>query len=153
MVKIDATDTPLTPLLFVVGKWKGRGETPDFKWEEEAEYSLELNGFFIVQKSVAISDGKTVHSDIGIFSYDEARKLFVARWFNSEGTVELSSGSLSEDESQVSFLMEQGENFPPGVIIRRSYKKVTNDEFILRLEMAQKGEEFSRYVEGHYYRI
>jgi len=151
-MKIDAMDTPLTPLLFMVGKWKGHGEAVDFKWEEDVEYVLELNGFFILEKSVAKSDGKIVHSDIGIFSYDENRGLYVARWFNSEGTVELSYGTLSEDESEVSFLMEYGENFPPEVVIRRSYKKISQDEFSLRLEMAKKGEDFSRYVEGNYKR-
>ncbi len=152
-MKMDAIDTPLTPLLFVVGKWKGTGEAVDFSWEEDAEYTLELNGFFILEKSVAKSNGKAVHSDFGIFSYDEGRKLYVARWFNSEGTVELSYGSFTDDESQVSFLMESGENFPPGVLIRRIYKKISNDEFILRLEMAQRDEEFSNYVEGRYRRV
>jgi hypothetical protein len=71
-----------------------------------------------------------VHEDIGIISYDTARKSFILRQFHVEGFVnQYILDYLAPDGKTLIFTTESIENIPAGWHTRETYRVNNTDEF------------------------
>lgn len=108
------------PLRFLEGTWEGRGEGGSGASTVVQEYRFVLGGNFL--RMTTRSEFKPqeknpegeVHEDLGLFSYDAGRKVFVLRGFYVEGFVNRYVGQVSEDGQTLTFETEAVENAPPG---------------------------------------
>ena len=70
-----------------------------------------------------------VHEDLGIFSYDQARKTFVFRQFHVEGfVIEYVLEKRDEKTEELTFISEMIENAPPGTKAKEIFMFINKDE-------------------------
>lgn len=139
-----------------VGDWIGtsKGE-PGIGMHERTYKSIlekryiQVNGKATYVPSEANDQKGEVHEDVGYFSYDAARKIFVFRQFHVEGFVsQYRLDSISPDKKLIVFVTEAIENIPNGFRGRETYRIVNDNEFIETFEMAEPGKGFSLYSEA-----
>jgi hypothetical protein len=89
----QAPVSPLQPLEFLVGKWTGTSSGEPGQGTVERDYSLTLGGKFLQVRNRSLyppqeknPKGET-HEDMGLFSFDRAKKQLVFRQFHVEGFV------------------------------------------------------------------
>ena len=70
-----------------------------------------------------------VHEDLGIFSYDQARKTFVFRQFHIEGfVIQYILEKRDERTNEWTFISEQIENAPSGTKAKEVFKFINEHE-------------------------
>jgi len=85
-----------------------------------------------------------IHEDLGIFSFDQSRKVFVLRSFYVEGFVnQYVFNPSSEDRDSMEFVTENVENAPPGTKAKLVFKKINDDEIEQSFHVAFPGQEYS----------
>ncbi len=90
---------------------------------------------------------------MGLYSYDDKRKVFVLRQFHVEGFVnEYVQQETSADGKTLIFVTDRIENIPDGWRARETYKIVSPDEYAEVFELAAPQKEFSLYAESHWKR-
>ncbi|HLG94262.1 MAG TPA: hypothetical protein VI546_05445, partial [candidate division Zixibacteria bacterium] len=90
-----------------------------------------------------------VHEDLGLFSYDSARKKFVLRQFHGEGFVnQYVLDSVTRDGKTISFLTENIENIPAGWRANEVYRILSDSEFVETFLLAAPGKDFELYSEN-----
>jgi hypothetical protein len=93
------------------------------------------------------------HEDWMIYSFDNGRKVFVARSFNIEGFVnQFIADSISTDGRYFRFTSESSENAPPGLRARLTYKIKANDNFEETFEIAMPNKDFSEWLKNYWTR-
>jgi hypothetical protein len=114
-------DDPWQSLRFLEGTWTGQGDGMSGTSSVTQEYSFILSGRFLQMKTRAVFEPQPknpqgeIHADLGIFSFDQERRLFVLRGFYVEGFVnQYRLDMASEDGSRLAFVTEQIENAPTG---------------------------------------
>ncbi len=115
-----AEPDPWEPLRPLVGTWQGTNTGQPGQGTSERTYQFEFDGTFLAARNRAVyppqaknARGET-HQDLGLFSYDKARKKLVLRQFHSEGFVNQYVGGLAGDGTTVVFETEAIENIPGG---------------------------------------
>lgn len=148
-----------TPLEFLVGTWQGVGEGQPGKSQVERTYQFVLRGKFLQVKSQSLyaPRGHTpqgeLHEEIGLYSYDNARKTFVFRQFHAEGFVnQYVMDALASKDQRLVFLTESIENIAAGWRARETYLPNGPDEFTERFELAAPGKDFELYSESLFIR-
>ena len=131
LVSAQTTAPPDTwkPLRFFVGTWEGTGKGESGDSKVEHEYKFMLNNKFLqaTHRSTYAPQPKNVkgevHDDLGFFSYDKARKLFVFRQFHVESfVIQYVLTSTSEDGKTIVLDSESIENVPNGMRSRETFK-------------------------------
>jgi hypothetical protein len=88
-------------------------------------------------------EGET-HEDLGIFSFDRSRKVFVLRGFYVEGFVnQYVFNPFSGDGDSMEFVTENVENAPPGTKAKLVFRKTADDEIEQSFHVAFPGREYS----------
>jgi hypothetical protein len=142
---------PFASIRFMLGSWEGTGEGEPGVSKVERTYAPILNGRFlqVTNRSTYAAQEKNpkgeVHEDIGMFSYDRARKAVVFRQFHVEGFVNHYMQRASEDPNVVVFESESIENIPAGFRARETYTRVSDDEFTETFELAEPGADYKVY--------
>jgi len=143
------------PLNFFAGSWEGTGEGQPGNSKVEREYQFILNGKFLQSRNRSVYPPQKanpkgeVHEDLGLFSYDRARSLFVLRQFHVEGFVNhYVSDRERSDGKTLRFVSESIENIGAGWRARETYRIVNADEFTETFELAAPGKEFEVYTES-----
>jgi hypothetical protein len=143
------------PFRFFVGSWEGRGEGSPGAGGGEQTFAFVLRGTYlqVTNKAVYPPQDKNptgeVHEDLGIFSYDKARKTFVLRSFHVEGFVnQYVCENPGPDGRMFVFVSESIENIAPGFRARLTYKIVDPDTFEQTFDLAPPGQEFTCYSAG-----
>ncbi|HLF89116.1 MAG TPA: heme-binding beta-barrel domain-containing protein [Anaerolineales bacterium] len=137
----------LNPLRFLIGKWEGHGEGFGQKSEVEHSYQFVLQDQFIQSQTTSIvrgEDGTTeeIHEDLGIFSFDSARKKIIFRAFYSEGYInEYVMEEGTQAENQIILTTEKAEN-AGGMMARLRTEIISENEYVMTLDLANKGGEF-----------
>jgi hypothetical protein len=78
---------------FLIGSWQGNGSGQPGNSQVERSYQIILNGNFLEVKNKSTyppqsrNPQEEIHEDLGLFSYDKARKTYVLRQFQVEGFV------------------------------------------------------------------
>jgi len=149
-----------TNLKFLISSWRGIGSGQAGSSNVERSYQLILNEKFLEVRNKSTYPPQSqnpqgeVHEDLGLISYDEARKAFVFRQFRIEGFVnQYIMDYLAPDGKTIVFTSESIENIPAGWRARESYQVVNPDEFTETFELAAPGKEFKLYVKSLFKRI
>jgi hypothetical protein len=137
------------PMKFLVGEWEGRGEGKSGISKVWKHWQFALNGKFLQMKTKAVFGpqeqnprGET-HEDVGYFSYDGERKTIVFRQFHVEGfIIRYVIESISSNGQTVTFVSEQIENGPPGLVAKLIFEPLDADTLEERFELAFSGKEF-----------
>ena len=143
------------PFHFFVGSWQGQGEGRNGLSKGKQNYQLVLRGRFLQVKNEARFDPQEknpkgeFHEDIGLFSYDQARKFYVFRQFHVEGLVTqyICKKILDEGKTFI-FVSEQLENLPPEYKARLTYKILNPNEFQMTFDLATPGQDYECYASG-----
>ena len=135
-----------------VGEWKGEGGGQPGKGRYERSYQFILNKRFIEIRNKSTYEptmqhpSGEVHEDIGYFSYDNGRKIFVLRQFHLEGFVnQFRIDSISPDKKTIVFISESIENIPPGYRAKETYRIVSDNEIEEIFEIAEPNKKFTVY--------
>ncbi len=150
-----AKDDPFGPVGFLVGVWQGTGSGESGNSTVEREYQFVLGGNFLQVKNVSRwaprenTPKGEVHEDLGLISYDKARKKLVYRQFHIEGFVNQYVMVPIRDSNTLVFVYEAIENIVPGWRARETYHILGRDEFEEVFELAPPGKEFELYSRSH----
>lgn len=143
---------------FLIGNWQGveSGVAGDGIGFRTYEYKLGENYIFQHNQSTFPKTEKKpkgeVHRDIGIFSLNKEQVIF--RSFNVEGFTNIYE--LKEelsDETRFVFITREIENNPGNWKARLILEKISETEFIEKFDIATDGENFSNWLENHWYSI
>ena len=86
-----------------------------------------------------------MHEDIGVFSFDSARKRVVFRQFHIEGFVNQYVLDPASTPRRLILTTEAIENIPAGWRARETYELTGADELEEIFELAEPGKEFAVY--------
>jgi hypothetical protein len=144
-------ETPLSPWLFLMGKWKG-GSTDQFGDEGEivttASFSIEL-GKYIMGKLDSYRHGKLENASVSMLFYDVRDQKFRRKTFFSYGYVN-NEVEYERTDSEIRFnvVSEPTPQAFDGMRWRSHILKVSDTEIRLGLESAKEGEDFVTYGES-----
>lgn len=155
-----AAPSRLEPLAFFAGHWRGSTQGEPGQGQGERDYEFVLRGKFLQLKNKTVYPPQAknpkgeVHEDLGLFSYDGARKKLVLRQFHVEGFVnEYVEQERSADGKTLVFVTEKIENIAAGWRARETWKIVSQDEYAEIFELAPPGKDFAVYAESHWKRV
>lgn len=142
---------PLAPIAGLVGRWTGTAEGQPGKGTVERHYERVLGARFIQARNRSTyppqeknTKGEE-HEDLGIFSYDRARKAIVFRQFHVEGFVNQYVMDAGSTAGRIVFTSEAIENIPAGWRARETYVLSSPDQLEEIFELAEPGKEFEVY--------
>lgn len=144
------TGDPWEYLRFLEGTWEGTGEGMSGISSVIQEYQFILNKQFLrmTTKSIFKPQEKNpkgeIHEDIGIFSFDQTRKVFVLRSFYVEGFVnQYVFNPFSEDSGPMEFVTESVENAPQGTKAKLVFRMLSDDKIEQSFHVAFPGQKYS----------
>lgn len=150
---------PLASLEPLIGRWEGTSEGEAGKGSGHREYTRILGTRFVQLHNRNVyppqeknPNGET-HEDIGIFSFDNARKRIVLRQFHVEGFVNEYVQDSSSGEGTLVFTTEAIENIPAGWRARETYRFLSADEFEEVFELAAPNKDFVVYSRSRLRRV
>ncbi|HJN16630.1 MAG TPA: hypothetical protein QGH10_14090 [Armatimonadota bacterium] len=146
----ESGDDVWRPLRFLEGVWSGTGEGLSGRSTVTQRYSFILGGKFLQARTRAAfpkqernPDGE-LHEDMGVFSYDRARKKHVLRAFYVEGFVnQFVLEEITEDGRGLTFVAEAIENAPEGTSAKLVYKLSADGVLTEQFFVAFPGQELS----------
>jgi hypothetical protein len=143
------------PFRVLVGTWKGAGEGTPGSGTGVQTWAFILRGAYLrVQNKTTIAPSAQnpkgeVHEDMGVFSYDKARKAYILRQFHVEGFVnQYVLENVPAAGQPFVFVTESIENIAPGFRARLTYKFLDADTFEQTFDLAQPGKDFVCYSKG-----
>jgi hypothetical protein len=143
-------EDPLARLAPLIGRWTGPTEGQPGKGSVERTYERVLGGRFIQVRNVSTYPPQAAnpkgerHEDLGLFSYDRARKTIVFRQFHVEGFVNQYVADASAADGRLVFTSEAIENIPAGWRARETYV-MSGDRLEEVFELAEPGKDFAEY--------
>jgi len=152
-----STTDPWVNMRFFIGIWDGTSVGESGNGTVSRTYEFVLGNKFLQVRSKSTYPPQErapkgeVHEDLGMFSYDTARRKLVFRQFQREGFVNQYIAQ-SQDGREIMFVSESIENTPRGYRARETYRISTADEFIERFEVAEPGRDFQTYSETRFRR-
>ena len=148
------------PLRFFEGDWIGTGQGEPGTAEVTRGYHFVLEGRYLqvhsrsAWKPTQQNPQGEIHTEMGMFSLDKARQLFVFRVFHVEGFVNQYVQELPVAESNsLRFLSEAIENIAPGWRAQETYQLIGPDEFVETFELAAPSEDFKLYTQSRFKRV
>lgn len=154
-----ATRDTLAPVAALVGRWSGTTEGQPGKGRVERDYDRVLGARFIQvrNRSTYPPQDKNpkgeVHEDIGIFSFDSARKRIVLRQFHTEGFVNQYVLDPDAPSGRLVLTTEAIENIPAGWRARETYVFTGSDQVEEIFELAEPGKDFEVYSRNRLARV
>jgi hypothetical protein len=140
----------LTTLARLEGEWRGTGEGQPGTSNVERSYRWVLGGRYLEvrNRSSYAPQPKNPkgeqHEDMGLVSYDKARKKLVFRQFHVEGFVTHYVLDSTTPEMFV-FMSEAIENIPPGFRARETLHFVDDGQLEETFEIAEPDKDFEIY--------
>jgi hypothetical protein len=150
---------PLAPVAALVGRWSGTTEGQPGKGTVEREYSRMLGSRFIQVRNRSTYPAQEknpkgeVHEDLGVFSFDKARKRIVLRQFHIEGFVNQYVADGDAKPGTLVFTTEAIENIPSGFRARETYILTGSDQLEEIFELAEPGKDFEVYSRNRLTRV
>lgn len=154
-----APDSPFAPLAFLLGHWQGDEQAVFGRGRGTREYRLVLGGTYLLSDNEARypkQEGLAkaqLHQDWTIFSFDRATKQLALRQLNSEGFLNhlvLDASSVVPD--RLVFVSVHAENAPPGMRVRLTLARVSDDELEETFEIAEADADFQPYIRTRWQR-
>src|SRR5215468_6171300 len=132
--QFSASD-PWVNMRFFIGIWDGTSVGEFGNGTVSRTYEFVLGNKFLQVRSKSTYPPQErapkgeVHEDLGMFSYDTARRKLVFRQFHGEGFVNQYIAQ-SQDGREIIFVSESIENTPRGYRTRETYRISNADEFV-----------------------
>lgn len=146
------SESPWSPIQFMVGEWEGESEGEPGKGTVKRTYGFVLSDKFLRERNVstyppqARNEKGEVHEHWSFFSFDRSRRTLVLRQFHQEGfVVQYIVGPPPGLPGKLVFESEALENTPAGWKARETYETVSPDEFVETFELAQGGGAYEVY--------
>lgn len=133
------------PFDYFVGSWTGEESASFGKGKGERSYRFILQGHYLLSENASRFPAQgaragEAHDDWTVFSYDTARKTYVARQFNSEGFINtLVMDRSSSVPRKMRFVAERSENAPSGTSVVLEFEIAGEDEFVEHFEVRFPG--------------
>ncbi len=150
LAQADQNKDAWLPLRDLEGVWEGRGDGMSGFSRVTQTYQFILNGKFLQMKTKSIFKPQEknpkgeIHEDLGIFSFDNARKKIILRGFYVEGFVnQYVLNEISEDGEIFSLLTEKIENAPEGTQAKLVFEILSSDEINQSFHVAFPGQEYT----------
>jgi len=146
-----ARPDPLAPLDFLLGKWTTSSDGQPGAGTGEREYVRVLGSRFVQARNTVVYPPQAKnqkgekHEDVGVFSFDRARKKLVLRQFHIEGFVNQYVADPPAQPGVLVLTSEAIENIPPGWRARETYRRLDQDEVEEVFELAEPGKDFELY--------
>jgi len=145
--------SPLEPLRFLVGTWRGEGSGTPGQGSGTATFAFELDGRVLVRRSLsdypaAAGRPATVHEDLMVIHPAPGGHGLQAIDFDNEGhVIEYDDIAVAPDGRRVVLTSEIERSAPT---FRLTYAKVDDDTVDVTFAIAPPGkpEEFTTYVSG-----
>ena len=154
-----ATRDGLAPVAALLGRWSGTTEGQPGMGTVDREYERVLGGRFIQvrNRSTYPPQDKNpkgeVHEDMGVFSFDSARKRIVLRQFHTEGFVNQYVLEPDSASGRLVLTTEAIENIPAGWRARETYVFTGSDRVEEIFELAEPGKGFEVYSRNRLTRV
>jgi hypothetical protein len=149
----------LAPVGALVGRWSGTTEGQPGKGTVEREYERILGSRFsqVRNRSTYPPQEKNpkgeIHEDMGVFSFDSARKRIVLRQFHTEGFVNQYLLDPDSASGRLVLTTEAIENIPAGWRARETYVFSGPDQVEEIFELAEPGKDFEVYSRNRLTRV
>ncbi|HLO96390.1 MAG TPA: hypothetical protein VK195_18935 [Burkholderiaceae bacterium] len=149
---------PLTPLVRLLGDWRGVAIGQPGKGEVMRRYARVLGGRFIQETNTSTYSPQDsqrkgeVHEHTGMFSYDKQRQLLVLRQFHIEGFVNTYHQASAHGAAVLVFESEGFENFSNAWRARETYEFEGEDRFVETFELAPPGKDYQVYSRTNFTR-
>ena len=142
---------------FLEGKWID--EKPGVS-KVTQEYEFMFKGKYLQMRTKAVFEPSEkmpkgdVHEDLGIFSYDQARKTFVFRQFHVEGfVIEYVLEKRDEKTNELTFISEKIENAPPATKAKEVFKFINQDMIEQSFHVAWPNQDYKCFMLNNLKRI
>jgi hypothetical protein len=149
----------LAPIAVLDGRWSGTTEGRPGKGTVAREYERILGSRFVQVRNRSTyppQEGNPkgeVHEDLGVFSFDSARKRIVLRQFHTEGFVNQYVLDAASTPERLVLTTEAIENIPAGWRARETYVVATPDHLEEIFELAEPGKAFEVYSRNRLTRV
>lgn len=150
----------LAELNWLVGDWAGLGEGEPGKSATERHISTILDGKFLRVEGRSVypkqegNPNGEVHAEVGIWSFDRARKSVILREFDTLGFVATYVlDRKASDANRWVLVAEHLENVPAGWRARYIYTFRAPNEYSEVLELDSDGKGFKPYVSNRFLKV
>lgn len=152
-----AASSPLAEharLAAFAGEWNGEEVVFPSRWTEGGPATshvvarMDLNGFYLIQDSVQIRDGKQVFATHGIFTFDRDDRSYKLFWYDSLGYTPpspASGGWVGKTLTLVRGSLRGN--------ARHVYEIINEDSYSLKIQFSPDAEGWADVLTGVYRRI
>ncbi|QQO15068.1 DUF1579 family protein [Bradyrhizobium diazoefficiens] len=152
-----AASSPLAEharLAAFAGEWDGEEMVFPSRWTEGGPATsrtvarMDLNGFYLIQDSVQMRDGKQVFATHGIFTYDRDDRTYKLFWYDSLGYTPpspASGGWVGKTLTLVRGSLRGN--------ARHVYEIINEDSYSLKIQFSPDAEGWADVLTGVYRRI
>lgn len=152
-----AASSPLAEharLAAFAGEWNGEEVVFPSRWTEGGPATshvvarMDLNGFYLIQDSVQIRDGKQVFATHGIFTFDRDDRSYKLFWYDSLGYTPpspASGGWVGKTLTLVRGSLRGN--------ARHVYEIIDDDSYSLKIQFSPDAEGWADVLTGVYRRI
>ena len=136
------------------GEWDGEEVVFPSRWTEGGPATshvvarMDLNGFYLIQDSVQMRDGKQVFSTHGIFTYDRDDRTYKLFWYDSLGYTPpspASGGWVGKTLTLVRGSLRGN--------ARHVYEIINEDSYSLKIQFSPDAEGWADVLTGVYRRV
>jgi hypothetical protein len=152
-----AASSPLAEharLAAFAGEWNGEEMVFPSRWTAGGPATshtvarMDLNGFYLIQDSVQIRDGKQIFATHGIFTYDREDRTYKLFWYDSLGYTPpspASGGWVGKTLTLVRGSLRGN--------ARHVYEIIDDDSYSLKIQFSPDAEGWADVLTGVYRRI
>jgi hypothetical protein len=136
------------------GEWNGEEVVFPSRWTEGGPATshvvaqMDLNGFYLIQDSVQMRDGKQVFATHGIFTFDREDRTYKLFWYDSLGYTPpspASGGWIGKTLTLVRGSLRGN--------ARHVYEIIDDDSYSLKIQFSPDAEGWADVLTGVYRRI
>lgn len=141
----------LAPLARFLGRWTGEGQGEPGVSVVQRTYEPVLGGQFVMMRGTSTyapqpgNPKGELHEELGLFSFDAARKRAVFRQFHKESFAVQYLATAADLSGEMVFETEAMENIPAGWRARETYRFSGPDAFEEVFELAPAGKDYGVY--------
>lgn len=141
---------PFQEFNFLLGSWSGTAESSGRIGGRVARFSMEMGGNYLVHRGntifAALKDRpEEAIEEIGYYYYDRDKRKYIAQYFYSTGLIGTYDVEFGADGT-LRVLSSNLVNYGAGAKTRLSFKKTSDTEMSVQLDIALAGKDFVPFL-------